>query len=166
MKLETLEDLYLEQLKDLYSAETQLIEALPKMAQAATDARLKAVFENHLAETKGQAQRLEQIGQQLGSDLSGHLCKGMQGILIEGTELLEEASEADPDVFNAALITSAQRVEHYEIAGYGTVCAYAEKMGLGDHKVLLGESLEEEKSANETLRLLALGGINDDAASA
>ena len=112
MALESLQDLYLEQLKDLHSAERQIIEALPKMIAATTHPELRQAFEKHLRQTEEQLRRLEQIGKRAGQDLSGHKCKGMEGLLEEGKELMEE--RADSDVLNAALISAAQRVEHYE----------------------------------------------------
>src|SRR4051812_8807098 len=127
MKLEDLQDLFVDQLKDLYSAENQLAKALPKMAKAATNEELKNAFTTHLEETKGHAERLTQIFEKLGASPRGKKCKAMEGLIEEGKEAMEE--DAEPEVMDAALIAAAQRVEHYEIAGYGTVRAYAELMG-------------------------------------
>ena len=118
MKLKTLADLFHQELKDLYSAETQLVKALPKMAKAATHEDLKAGFEEHLEETKGHVQRLEKIGKDLGLTLTGHKCKAMQGLVEEGSDMIHE--DAEDTVRDAGLIGAAQRVEHYEMAGYGT----------------------------------------------
>jgi len=118
MKLKTLAELLHHELKDLYSGENQLVKALPKMAKAATNPDLKAGFEEHLEQTKGHVERLDQIASELGLDLGGHKCKAMEGLIEEGSELIEE--DADDNVRDAALIGAAQRVEHYEIAGYGT----------------------------------------------
>src|SRR5580765_4378245 len=119
MKLETLHDLYVDELKDLYNAENQLVKALPKMAKAASDPLLAKAFTDHLAETEGQVQRLEKIFKQLEVSPTGKTCKAMEGLLKEGKEVMAE--EADPTVMDAALIAAAQRVEHYEMAGYGCV---------------------------------------------
>ena len=123
MQLETLQDLYVHELKDLYSAEKQLIRALPKMAKAAKDSKLAAGFEEHLEQTKQHAARLERILSNHKKSTRGSRCKGMEGIIAEGAEMVEE--EADPEVKDAGLISAAQRVEHYEIAGYGTARTYA-----------------------------------------
>lgn len=166
MELNTLRDLYLEQLKDLYSAEQQLIQSMPQMAQAASDPQLKAAFEQHLAETKTQLQRLEQIGQAMGEKLEGHLCKGTQGIVEEGKEVLKARAGSDAEVIDAALITSAQRVEHYEMAGYGTTVAYAKQLGETDAMALLQASLDEEGNANKKLTAIALSTVNPHAGQA
>jgi ferritin-like metal-binding protein YciE len=127
MQLETLKDLYIHELKDLYSAEQQLVKALPKMAKAARNKELAAGFQEHLEQTKGHAQRLEQILSSHKQTSQGPKCKGMEGIVAEGAELIEE--EADDEVKDAGLIAAAQRVEHYEMAGYGTARTYAELLG-------------------------------------
>jgi ferritin-like metal-binding protein YciE len=161
MPLNTLEDLYLQQLKDLYSAETQITQGLPKMISAAKHPDLRAGFEKHLQETKEQIRRLEQIGQSLGSDLGGHECKGMKGLLEEAQHTLKEA--ADSDVLDAALIADAQRVEHYEIAGYGCVRTYARMLGRDEDVRLLQQTLDEEGRTDETLTQLAERVVNPDA---
>ena len=161
MKLNTLEDLFHHELKDLYSAENQLLKALPKMAKAATNAELKAGFEEHLEQTKGQVERLEKIGKSLGKALTGHKCKAMEGLVEEGAELISE--DAEDSVRDAGLIGAAQRVEHYEIAGYGTARALATRLGHEDFATLLGETLEEEKATDEKLTALAESAVNEEA---
>jgi ferritin-like metal-binding protein YciE len=148
-----LNDLYIDELKDLYSAETQLVKALPKMAKGAASDELRKGFEEHLEQTKGHVQRLEQIFEALGESPKGKKCKGMEGLIEEGSEVLEEDYEGN--ILDAALIGAAQRVEHYEIAGYGTVRAMAESLGESEHVTLLTETLDEEKEADEKLTQLA-----------
>jgi ferritin-like metal-binding protein YciE len=155
-----LKELYIDELKDLYSAENQLVKALPKMAKAASSDELRQGFEQHLEQTKGHVQRLEKIFQALGESPKGKTCKGMQGLIEEGSEATEENYE--DSVMDAALIGAAQRVEHYEIAGYGTVRSMAETLGEDNHVSLLEETLEEEKETDEKLTELA-GQINTQA---
>lgn len=162
MKLKTLQDLFEHELKDLYSAETQLVKALPKMAKAATNEDLKAGFEKHLQQTKVQVERLQEIASSLDISLTGHRCQGMEGLVKEGSELISDAAE--DSVRDAGLIGAAQRVEHYEIAGYGTACALAKCLGHDDAAELLGETLEEEKETDEQLTELAESTINAEAA--
>jgi ferritin-like metal-binding protein YciE len=150
---EGLRELYIDELKDLYNAESQLLKALPKMAKAASSGELRQGFEEHLEQTKGQVQRLEQIFQKLGESPKGKKCRGMEGLIEEGSEVMEE--DFDGAVKDAALIGAAQRVEHYEIAGYGTVRSIAETLGEDDHVSLLEETLEEEKETDEKLTQLA-----------
>ena len=147
-----LKELYIDELKDLYSAENQLVKALPKMAKAAASPDLRAGFEEHLEQTKGHVQRLETIFEQLGQSPKGKKCKGMEGLIEEGSEAIEEY---EGDLLDAALIGAAQRVEHYEMAGYGTVSAFAEELGESEHVTLLNETLEEEKETDEKLSGLA-----------
>jgi ferritin-like metal-binding protein YciE len=154
-----LKKLYIDELKDLYSVENQLVRALPKMAKAATSEELSAGFEGHLEQTKGHVQRLETIFSQMGESPKGKKCKGMEGLIAEGSEAIEEY---EGDVLDAALIGAAQRVEHYEMAGYGTVIAFAEELGESEHVSLLKETLEEEKETDEKLSGLA-AGINAQA---
>ena len=161
MALESLQDLYLEQLKDLHSAETQIIEALPKMIEQTNHAELRQAFQKHLAQTKEQLRRLEQIGQRAGQKLSGHTCKGMEGLLEEGEEIMKE--RADSDVLDAALISAAQRVEHYEMAGYGCARTYARLLGLDDDAKLLQQTLDEEGDTDHLLTELAERVINIEA---
>jgi ferritin-like metal-binding protein YciE len=153
---QNLKELYIDELKDLYSAENQLVKALPKMAKAATSPDLRAGFEEHLEQTKGHVQRLETIFEQLGESPKGKKCKGMEGLIEEGSEAIQEY---EGELRNAALIGAAQRVEHYEMAGYGTVSAFAEELGESEHVTLLNETLEEEKETGEKLSGLA-GDIN------
>src|SRR5689334_19656397 len=141
MNLDTLQDLYIHELKDLYSVEKQLISALPKMAKTAKNDQLEAGFREHLEQTKEHAARVGQILSQHGQSTRGKKCKGMEGIIAEGAELIEE--EADPEVKDAGLIAAAQRVEHYEIAGYGTARTYAEMLGDEKGAKLLQETLNE-----------------------
>jgi len=148
----SLKQLYIAELKDLYNAETQLVKALPKMAKAATSEELKAGFEEHLEQTKGHVQRLEQIFQSLDESPKGKKCAAMEGLVKEGSEVMDEFEDA---VLDAALISAAQRVEHYEIAGYGTVIAFAELLGESEQQSLLSETLEEEKETDEKLTELS-----------
>jgi ferritin-like metal-binding protein YciE len=148
-----LKALYIDELKDLYSAETQLVKALPKMAKGAVSEDLRKGFEEHLEQTKGHVQRLEQIFDTLGESPKGKKCKGMEGLIEEGSEALKEDYEGS--VLDAALIGAAQRVEHYEIAGYGTVRAMAEELGESEHVSWLTETLDEEKETDEKLTQLA-----------
>ena len=162
MKLNTLHDLFIQELKDLYSAETQLVKALPKMAKAATHDDLKAGFEEHLEQTKTHVERLNQIAEMCETKLTGHKCKAMEGLIEEGSELISE--DAEDTVRDAGLIGAAQRVEHYEIAAYGTARALAKCLGYDDAAELLGETLEEEKATDEKLTELAETAINAEAA--
>lgn len=151
----TLHQLFLEQLKDLYSAETQLIDALPKMAEAAHSPELKQGFQTHLQETRGHASRIEQIFQELEEGKpTGKTCQAMKGLIKEGSETIHE--NATPEVKDAALIAAAQRVEHYEIAGYGTVRAYAQLMGHTNAVKLLQATLDEESATDKKLTDAAL----------
>jgi len=161
MALESLQELYLEQLKDLHSAEEQIIEALPKMIKKTSHTELRQAFEHHLSQTKEQLRRLDQLGQRAGQKLSGHKCKGMEGLLEEGEELMKE--RADADVLDAALIAAAQRVEHYEMAGYGCARTYARMLGLDDDAKLLQQTLDEEGETDHLLTDLAERVINIEA---
>ena len=162
--INTLEDLLEHELKDLYSAEKQIIVALPRMVRNAVHDDLKKAFEMHLKETEEHKARLEQIGEILGIKLTGHVCKGTQGLVEEAKEFISE--KADPQVRDAGLISQAQRVEHYEIAGYGTARTLAEKLGNTQVVKLLEKTLQEEKNTDVKLTKLAVGGINDEAAQA
>jgi ferritin-like metal-binding protein YciE len=162
MQLETLQDLYIHELKDLYSAEKQLVRALPKMAKAANNEELAAGIQKHLDQTKEHAARLETILSSHKQSTRGAKCKGMEGIIAEGAEMIEE--EADPEVKDAGLISAAQRVEHYEIAGYGTVRTYAELVGDKEGAKLLQTTLSEEEETDKTLTKLAKSSINIAAA--
>lgn len=157
MQLNTLKDLYIEQLRDLYSAETQLVAALPKMAQAASSADLKTAFQEHLTETKDQQKRLERIFSELGTSPQGETCEAMEGLIKEGEEIIQAMGQ--PAVKDAALIAAAQRVEHYEMAGYGTVRTFASELGYDNAKDILQMTLDEEGSANKKLNAIAEGGL-------
>ena len=163
MGSEGLKELFIEELKDLYNAENQLVKALPKMAKAASSEQLKAGLEEHLEQTQGHVQRLEQIFKDLGESPKGKKCVGMEGLVAEGSEVMKE--DFEKDVKDAALIGAAQRVEHYEIAAYGTVRELAEVLGESDHASLLQETLDEEKETDEKLTELA-GQINEQANNA
>ena len=158
MELQTLKDLYIKELKDLYSAENQIIKALPKMAKAATNEDLAAGFEEHLEQTKEHAARLEKILKGLDETTRGPKCHGMEGVLEEGAEMMEE--EGDEEVIDAGLISAAQRVEHYEMAGYGCVVAYAKLLGDKEGAKLLQQTLDEEEQTDEKLTDLAESVIN------
>lgn len=158
MKLETLKDLYILELKDLYSAEKQIIVALPKMAKAATNAKLAAGFKEHLEQTKEHAARLEKILTSHGQTTRGPKCLGMEGALKEGAEMIAE--EADEEVRDAGLIGAAQRVEHYEMAGYGCARTYAELLGDKEGAKLLQTTLNEEADTDKKLSKLATSVIN------
>ena len=161
MALESLQDLYIEQLRDLHSAERQIIEALPKMIKATKHPELRQAFESHLNQTKEQLRRLEQMGQRAKQRLEGHKCKGMEGLLEEGADTIKE--RADSDVLDAALIAAAQRVEHYEMAGYGCARTYARLLGLDDDAKLLQQTLDEEGDTDHKLTDLAERVINIEA---
>ena len=158
MKLNTLKDLYIHELKDLYSAEKQLIKALPKMAKAATSSKLAEGFEAHLKQTRKHAERLEKILSAHDQTTRGPKCKGMEGLIEEGESMIEE--EADEEVRDAGLIAAAQRVEHYEIAGYGTARTYAELLGDKDGARILQTTLDEEAETDVKLTKLAESSIN------
>lgn len=159
-KLNTLQDLLIHELKDLYNAETQLVKALPKMEKAATSIDLQRGFAAHLEETKGHVTRLESIFDELEASPKGKTCKAMQGLIAEGEEIIKE--KAADEVRDAALIAAAQKVEHYEIAGYGTVRTYAELLGFDEIAQTLQETLDEEAATDVALTELAKG-INAEA---
>jgi ferritin-like metal-binding protein YciE len=162
MQLENLEDLYIHELKDLYSAEKQLVKALPKMAKAARNRELSSGFSEHLEQTKEHAARIEKILSDHKQSTRGSRCKGMEGIITEGEELLKQ--NADPEVKDAGLISAAQRVEHYEIAGYGTALTYADMFGDKEGVKLLKKTLDEEKETDQKLTRLAKSSVNVAAA--
>lgn len=153
MQNESMRQLYIDELRDLYNAETQLVKALPKMAKASSNAELRQGFEEHLRQTSEHVSRLEQIFEMLDEKPTGKKCLGMEGLVKEGAETMKEDYESA--VMDAAIIGAAQRVEHYEIAGYGTVRALAELMGEGEHVTLLEQTLEEEKQTDEKLTHLS-----------
>lgn len=162
MKMESLKDLYLEQLRDLYDAEHQLVEALPKMAEAATSQDLKRAFNEHLRQTREHVTRLERVFSGLGEKAKGQTCQAMKGLVKESEEMTK--AKGEPEVIDAGLIASAQRVEHYEIAAYGTVRTYAEHLGGEEAVRLLDTTLREEKETDQKLTQLAKSHVNVDAA--
>ena len=153
MPTDGLRELYIDELKDLHNAENQLVKALPKMAKAASSEELRQGFEEHLEQTKEHVQRLEEVFKALDESPKGKKCVGMEGLVKEGSEIMKE--DFDDAVLDAALIGAAQRVEHYEIAAYGTVAAFAKLLGETQHASLLEETLEEEKETDEKLTELA-----------
>jgi ferritin-like metal-binding protein YciE len=157
----TLEDLYTDLLKDLYSAEKQLVKALPKMAKNSESPDLQRAFQEHLRQTEGHVERIERIFTELGGSPRGKKCVGMEGLVEEGNELLQE--NVEPNVLDAGLIAAAQKVEHYEIASYGTARAWAQRLGYDNAARLLQETLEEESMANEKLTRIAESHVNMEA---
>jgi ferritin-like metal-binding protein YciE len=164
MSLDSLQSLFLEELKDIYHAEKQLVQALPRLAKSASAPELKEAITSHLRETEGHVERIQQIFQDLGHAARGKRCKGMEGLLEEGKAVMEE--EGDPAVIDAALIAGAQRVEHYEIAAYGCLRTYAELLGYDNAAKLLSETLAEEEAADQKLNSIAEGKVNAQAAAA
>jgi ferritin-like metal-binding protein YciE len=163
MKLNSLKDLFVEQLRDLYDAEKQLTNALPKMVKAATSTELKRAFETHLKQTEGHVKRLEQVFEAMDMRPRGKKCKAMQGLIEEASETMQEEGEAD--TLDAAMIAAAQRVEHYEIAGYGTLRTYARTLGMNDVARILQTTLDEESQTDELLTQIAERSINIEAAA-
>jgi ferritin-like metal-binding protein YciE len=161
MRLNTLQKLYTDELRDLYNAENQLLKALPKMAKAASSEELKGAFEKHLEQTKGHVKRLEQVFQELDEKPKGKTCHAMKGLIEEGSEILEE--EGETSVRDAGMIVAAQKVEHYEIAGYGSVRTFAHLLGQNKAAELLQATLDEESETNELLNRLAESIINPEA---
>lgn len=163
-KLNTLDDLFLEQIQDLYDAEHQITKALPKMAKAATSSDLQKAFQSHLEQTERQISRLEQVFDTIGQKPKGKTCEAMKGLIKEGDELL--STRADESVMDAGLIASAQRVEHYEMAGYGTVRTWAKLLGNTKAATLLQQTLDEEEQADQKLSQIAERIVNAKAAGA
>jgi ferritin-like metal-binding protein YciE len=161
MELEHLMDLYVDELKDVYNAEKQLLKALPKMAKKAEHPELRQAFENHQTVTEEQVRRIETIFDDLKLPKRGKKCRGMEGLVAEGQEMMEE--DSDPDVLDAAMIASAQRIEHYEIAAYGTLRTYARQLGLQEHAKLLQQTLDEEGATDKLLTRIAESRVNRDA---
>jgi ferritin-like metal-binding protein YciE len=161
--MNTLEDLFEDELRDVYDAEKRILKALPKMARAASDEQLRDAFTNHLEETRGHVERLEQVFASLDLKVKGKRCMGMEGILAEGSELMEE--DGEEAVLDAGLIASAQRVEHYEITAYGSLMAWAKVLGYEDAVELLGENEREEREADEKLSGIAESVVNQQAAA-
>jgi ferritin-like metal-binding protein YciE len=158
-----LEKLFIEQLKDIYSAETQLVSALPKMAKAASTPELQEAFNMHLDETRNQVQRLEQLFEGINASPRGKKCKGMEGLIEEGNELIQEKADYDPETLDAGLIAAAQKVEHYEISAYGTVRAFAEQLGRQDAVQVLNQTLDEEYATDRKLSAIAENMVNAQA---
>jgi ferritin-like metal-binding protein YciE len=158
MKLNSLHDLFIDEMKDLYSAETQLVQALPKMAKAASSPELQQAFQHHLEETREHVRRIEEIFSEFNASPKGKKCVGMEGLIKEGKELM--TMEGQPEVIDAGLIGAAQRVEHYEIAGYGTARAHAEQMGHTQAINFLKQTLNEEEAADEKLTQIATSMVN------
>jgi len=161
MKMDTLQKLYTDELRDLYNAENQLLKALPKMARAASSEDLKDAFEKHLEQTKGHVKRLEQVFGALGEKPKGKTCRAMKGLIEEGSEILKE--DGEDSVIDAGIIVAAQKVEHYEIAGYGSVRTFAHLLGQNKAAELLQTTLDEESETNELLNRLAESVVNPEA---
>src|ERR1700682_507259 len=161
MKMKTMDDLFLAQIKDLYDAEKQLVKALPKMAKAASSQELRQGFQGHLDQTKGHVSRLEQIFDQVGEKASGTKCEGMAGLIDEGEEIVDEIEQSP--LRDAGLIGAAQKVEHYEMAGYGTLRTFAQMLGHRQAVTLLEQTLNEEKQTDQRLTQLAESMINEEA---
>jgi len=161
MEMDTLHELYVDELKDLYSAENQILKALPRMIKAATHRQLKQGFTRHERQTRQHVKRLERIFRSLGEKPTGKRCVGMEGVLKEGSELIKE--KPDKEVLDAGLISAAQHVEHYEMAGYGTVRTWARVLGYDDHAEILQQTLDEERDTDELLTALAESSINLEA---
>jgi len=164
MKLDSLRTLWIEEMRDLYNAENQLLKALPKMAKKATTPELKEAFETHLEETQGHVDRLEEIFSKLAKKPGGKTCKAMKGLIEEGSEMMGE--DGLDSVIDAGIIAAAQRVEHYEIAGYGVVRTFASILGEDEAEDLLQETLDEEGAADHKLTEIAEGIVNDEAEEA
>ncbi len=163
MSVDSLQKLFIEELKDIYSAEHQITRALPKMIKATSSEELKTAFENHLAETNAQIERLDKIGESLGRSLKGKTCEGMKGVLTEGAEVIEEVEAGE--VRDAGIISAAQRVEHYEMAAYGAVIEFANLLGHKDIAGLLSQTLQEEKAADSKLTKISKT-VNSEAVAA
>ena len=163
MKLDTLRTLYIEELRDLYNAESQLLKALPKMAKGASSEDLKDAFEKHLEQTKSHVERLEEVFQEIGETPKGKTCKAMKGLIEEGSEILKE--DGEESVIDAGIIVAAQKVEHYEIASYGSVRTFANLLGKDEEARLLQSTLDEESETNEILNRLAESIVNPEAVS-
>jgi ferritin-like metal-binding protein YciE len=161
MKLDTLQKLYTNELRDLYNAENQLLKALPKMAKAASSEELKDAFEKHLEQTKSHVERLEQVFEELDEKPKGKTCRAMKGLVEEGSEILRQ--DGEESVLDAGIIVAAQKVEHYEIAGYGSVRTFAHLLGQNKAAELLQTTLDEESETNELLNRLAESVINPEA---
>lgn len=157
-------DLFVNQIEDLYDAENRLTKALPKMAEAAHSSQLKQAFQSHLTETEGHVSRLEQIFREINVEPKRETCEAMKGLIAEGEEMIK--AHGDPDIKDAALIAAAQRVEHYEMSGYGTARSFAQRLGLNQAATLLQQTLNEEKAADQKLNTIAESSVNQKATSA
>jgi ferritin-like metal-binding protein YciE len=164
LEFNSFDDLFLSQIEDLYDAEQRLTKALPKMAEAAHSSQLKQAFQSHLTETEGHVRRLEQIFKELNTSPTRETCKAMKGLIAEGEEMIK--ATGNPDIKDAALIAAAQRVEHYEMSGYGTARAFARRLGLTQAVNLLEQTLEEEKAADQKLNTIAESSVNQRATAA
>jgi len=162
MKIQSMEDLLLEQVEDLYDAEKRLVKALPKMAEASTSQSLRQAFQSHLMETEGHVSRLETIFRTLGQKPKGQTCDAMKGLISEGEDMISD-TESSSAVRDAGIIAAANRVEHYEIAAYGSARTFAQTLGLAEAAKLLDQTLQEEKAADQKLTQLAESMINDEA---
>ncbi|HEX7001460.1 MAG TPA: ferritin-like domain-containing protein [Trueperaceae bacterium] len=161
MQLNNLEDVLAHEIQDLHSAEKQLVAALPKMAKAATSSKLQKAFEKHLDVTKEQLKRIEDVGKQIGIKLDGHVCEGMKGLIKEASGLIQENEMSE--ALDVALISAAQRVEHYEIGAYGSAVEFAKELGHDDAAKMLQMTLDEEGAADKELTKIAEGGVNERA---
>jgi ferritin-like metal-binding protein YciE len=161
MNLDTLKELYVNELRDLYNAEGQLVKALPKMAKAVSSDELKEAFEKHLEQTKGHIERLEEVFEEIGEKAKGKTCQAMKGLIEEGSEVVK--ADGEDSVLDAAIIVAAQKVEHYEIAGYGSVRTFAQLLGQDQSAELLQQTLDEESETNELLNKLAEDIVNPEA---
>jgi len=161
VSLRSLEDAFVHELQDMLSAEQQIMKALPKMARKANSPQLRQAFEEHLKQTEDQASRIKKVFESLGRSSKAEKCEGMSGIIKEGDSMLKKSAE--PEVMDAELIAAAQKVEHYEIAAYGTICEWAEQLGLDDAHDLLGRNLAEEKQTDQKLTALAKKQVNTEA---
>lgn len=164
LEFNNFEDLFVSQIEDLYDAEHRLTEALPKLAEAAHSTQLKQAFQDHLVETQGHVSRLEQVFRELNMEPKRETCPAMKGLIAEGEEMIK--AKGDPDIKDAALIAAAQRVEHYEMSGYGTARAFARRLGLTQAVTLLQQTLQEEKAADEKLNTIAETSVNPQATGA
>ncbi len=164
MTLNTVHDLLIDELRDIYHAEQQLVKALPKMAKAAKSDQLRQAFQHHLEETNGQVERLQEVFEKLGARARGQRCEAMQGLIEEAHEMMDEITI--PEVLDVALITAAQKVEHYEIASYGSVAALAQALGQKEVVKLLNQTLDEEKHADQKLNEIAMSDVNQTALKA
>lgn len=161
MKIENLEELFVQQIEDLYDAEKRLVRALPKMAEASTSSQLRQAFESHLQQTQGHVQRLEQVFREINKDPKAQTCDAMKGLISEGEDMISHIEESP--LRDAGLISAANRVEHYEMAGYGSAKAFAQTLGLSSAVALLEQTLQEEKMADQKLTSLAESSINSEA---